>query len=234
MTKEIIQLYFRNKAAFEEDEAVEEWLRRSPENTRQALKWLDELSDEEEKLFLNLVLEGDTIRRNAISGFAKHEHAKNTRIWNIRMRNIRRFAYRNAALLTSLVMIGFAIIIFQKHSTVEVNTKTGESKNFILPDGSDVEIRNETSLSYAYSRNRGDREIWLNGNATFSVKKLSESSEFTVQLPGGTKLQTISSEFNVFKTGSNTYVFVKYGLVKIFRRGYPDTDLKPGKTTALY
>ncbi|WP_221390949.1 FecR family protein [Dyadobacter sp. NIV53] len=239
MTKELVLLYFRNKSTFQEDRIVEEWLKSSPANTQQAMKWMDELSDEEEKLFLKVVLDGDDVWKKTIeeinlqSPENQDRQQDRTKSW---IWTTYRHTHRYAAVLVSILMLAFAIYVYRIHSTVEVRTDFGKVTEVILPDGSSVILNGNSSLKYAYSWKEAPREVWLEGEAFFHVKRKADRSRFKVYLSDNKTIEVLGTEFNVSERALKSTIFLKSGKIMLHLADQTHQEniaLKPGELVEL-
>ena len=238
MTKEVVLLYFRNKAAYQEDSVVENWLKSAPENPKQALKWIDELTDEEEKLFLKIVLSGNDVWEKTVTQIdarhpnsAKHFKGKNANIW---LNLLYQHTYRNAAIIVSILMLAFAFYLYRAHSVINVASDS-EIKHVALPDGSLAVLNINSHLKYANPRQGNPREVWLEGEAFFRVKPNADQVPFKVHLSGKTSIEARSAEFNVSDVRDNCTVFLKSGEITfhIPNKELPNVNLKPGQVLVL-
>ena len=238
MTKEVVLLYFKNKSAYQEDSAVENWLKKSPENPKQALKWIDELTDEEEKRFLKIVLSGNDVWKKTVREIdalhpesAKLFTGRKTDIW---LHLLYQHTYRNAAILVSILMLAFAFYLYRAHSVIQVGTESA-IKKVVLPDGSLATVNINSRLKYAYSWQESPREVWLEGEAFFSVKHNADHAPFKVWLSDKTAIETHGTEFNVSDLRENCTVFLKSGEITFYipNKKLPAVTLKPGQLLVL-
>ncbi|MDW3193211.1 MAG: FecR domain-containing protein [Cytophagales bacterium] len=91
---------------------------------------------------------------------------------------------------------------------VEIATTIGEFEEVTLPDGSQVSLNANSTLSYGSEWNR---TLTLEGEAFFEVTK---GSEFTVNTAGGT-VEVLGTSFNVFARDKDLVVACKTGKVKV-------------------
>lgn len=91
---------------------------------------------------------------------------------------------------------------------VEIATTIGEFEQVTLPDGSQVSLNSNSTLSYSVDWNR---TLTLEGEAFFEVTK---GSKFTVNTTGGT-VEVLGTSFNVFAREKDLVVACKTGKVKV-------------------
>lgn len=240
MTKELVLLYFRNKCTFQEDRVVEDWLNYSPANTQQAMKWMNELSDEEEKLFLKIVLSGDDVWKKTIGVISLKSSENENLFGKNKMKSwlwiAYRHAQRHATVLISILMLAFAFYLYRIHSIIEIRTDFGKVKTVVLPDGSNVILNGNSRLKYAYSWKKVPREVWLEGEAFFHVKRKSNHSNFKVYLPGNKTIEVLGTEFNVSDRAQKSSVFLKSGKIMLHLTNQSHLEniaLKPGELFEL-
>ncbi len=112
------------------------------------------------------------------------------------------------------------------HAPVEIATTVGEFEQVTLPDGSQVSLNANSTLSYSEEWNR---TLSLEGEAFFEVTK---GSQFTVNTSGGT-VQVLGTSFNVFARDNDLVVACKTGKVKVevAEKSYSQV-ITPGETVS--
>lgn len=135
-------------------------------------------------------------------------------------------AYAAAASIVLLTGIG----IFLQAKTESIHAKAGEQISHILPDGSKVLLNAGSSINYHPYRWSFSRELSLEGEAFFDVKK---GEQFTVISKQGRTL-VLGTSFNIYARKANYRVFCKNGKVRV------ETDitdkafvLHPGETVKI-
>ena len=98
---------------------------------------------------------------------------------------------------------------------VDIGTPFGETKAVELPDGSTVTINANSRLSYAANwQTEGDREVWLDGEAFFSVTHTADNQRFIVHT-NQIDVEVLGTEFNVKNRRSKTEIMLASGKVKL-------------------
>lgn len=113
-----------------------------------------------------------------------------------------------------LALSFFSIFIFQTEEASFVVTKTesGETKDILLPDGSTVELKPASQLSFsADSFHLGFRTVYLSGTARFSVQR-NEAHPFKVQTRQQI-VEVLGTVFTVKETEPFVMVSVESGKV---------------------
>lgn len=143
----------------------------------------------------------------------------------------RRHVWRAAVAVCLLFLVG--IILWLR--PVNHYAPYGEQLVVSLPDGSTVELNSGSSLKHARSFS-GDREVTLDGEAFFDVKKTG--SRFTVHTFNA-EVQVLGTTFNV-KAWENAYhpkssVTLATGSVQLVPKHNPDGAivLSPGQTSVV-
>lgn len=111
-------------------------------------------------------------------------------------------------------------------------TPYGQVREVKLPDGSLATLNAHSTLRYTAS---GDavtpREVWLEGEAYFSVKHLSDNKKFVVHTTAGFNVEVLGTKFTVYRRHQQARVVLMAGKVQV---AFADTTrrtvvLKPGE-----
>ena len=130
---------------------------------------------------------------------------------------------RIAASVTVFLVMGFALYQF---STVSVSTGAGEFAQVDLPDGSVVNLKYESSLSYHQIGWWFDREVSFEGEGFFQVEK---GEKFSVRSAAGTT-SVLGTSFNIKARASRYEVKCFTGRVAV-ASGSEEVMLSPGNAT---
>ena len=130
-----------------------------------------------------------------------------------------------AACLLALLVAGGGFWSYQQWTYVRYTTDYGETQTFVLPDGSEVTLKANSSLRHARRWAAAqDREVWLAGEAFFHVtKKMIRDSQGTDQRPSTfvvyatevVEVAVLGTEFNVSTRDEETEVVLKSGSVRV-------------------
>jgi len=113
-------------------------------------------------------------------------------------------------------------------SKAEYAASYGQTRQVKLPDGSVVNLNSNSVLSFSSDlHNKNIREVWLKGEAFFSVKHTAKSAPFIVH-SGDISIEVLGTEFNVFDRHNTTAVMLKSGKVKI-KANKDSVILQPGE-----
>jgi ferric-dicitrate binding protein FerR (iron transport regulator) len=83
-----------------------------------------------------------------------------------------------------------------------------------------------TTLNYKNWREGSDREVWVNGEAFFHVKKTAQKTKFIVHT-GNFDVVVTGTQFNVISRSNKNNVLLKEGSVTVQRNGH-ELNMKPG------
>lgn len=144
------------------------------------------------------------------------------RVVSIWSKNIKWAAAAAIILLSSLG-------IWQLNRTygkLALQTAYGETRTNVLPDGSQVMLNANTTINYKNWKEGTDREVWLNGEAFFHVKKTAKRNRFIVH-SGNFDIVVTGTQFNVIHRDNKRNVYLKEGSVTIQSQG-KEIHMKPG------
>lgn len=138
--------------------------------------------------------------------------------------------YRMAAVWAGLLLVSAACFVYFGYwnDTVTVQTVYGEITEVTLPDGSTATLNANSILRYTESWGEdNDREVWLEGEAFFSVVHTRNHQRFRVYA-SGLGVEVLGTEFNVNNRRGGTEVVLHSGKVKLV----VDQD-EPGSATVM-
>jgi len=138
------------------------------------------------------------------------------------------------AAAVSLLLLVFAGYFQKKVQSHTYRTAFGESRRLLLPDKSLVTLNANSSLRISDEWGRPkEREVWLEGEAFFSVSKTKRKNrpvKFVVHTPD-LNVEVKGTEFNVNTRKNKTSVVLSEGLVHLYLCGIGDKNeirMKPG------
>ena len=116
--------------------------------------------------------------------------------------------------------------------TKKYETAYGEKNTITLPDGSKVVLNGHSTLrSNSNWSTSSAREVWLDGEAFFSVTHMKNNQRFVVHTSDGLSIEVLGTSFNVKKRGSNTQVVLREGKIRLHMMSGTSMDsltMKPG------
>jgi len=146
--------------------------------------------------------------------------------------------YRVAAVWIGLLIIGTAYFMYQTQQPdwVAYETGYGEVEQITLPDGSKVTLNANSRLRYTASDEytAASRQVWLDGEAYFSVVHTTDDQKFKVQT-ANLNVEVLGTEFNVNNRRGDTEVVLHTGKVKLDltdNKETPEVMMAPGEMVA--
>jgi len=146
-----------------------------------------------------------------------------------------------AATVSILLLSGLVYFYFPKfyNLTRVYATNYGEKEQILLPDGSSVVLNANSKLTLSSDWNLelagGEpfvREVWLEGEAFFEVKKLSTPARFLVHTDH-LKVEVLGTRFDVNTRKQKTRVVLNEGKVKLLAQNQPELVMNPGELVEL-
>jgi ferric-dicitrate binding protein FerR (iron transport regulator) len=130
-----------------------------------------------------------------------------------------------AAAIIFLTSIG----VWQYSRTTDklaLQTAYGETRQNVLPDGSQVMLNANTTLDYRNWKEGMDREVWVKGEAFFHIKKTAQKTKFIVHT-GHFDVVVTGTQFNVTNRNNKRNVLLTEGSV-IIKGDKQEVHMKPG------
>ncbi|PIQ22016.1 MAG: hypothetical protein COW65_05560 [Cytophagales bacterium CG18_big_fil_WC_8_21_14_2_50_42_9] len=146
--------------------------------------------------------------------------------------------YKVAAVLAGLLFLaGGTYRVFWRERLITYRTAYGQTLQIELPDHSVVNLNGNSTLKYAANwPNASTREVWLDGEAFFSVVHTPYNQKFLVRTSHQVNVEVLGTEFNVSKRQGRTQVVLSSGKVKLNIQETEQTSqvmLKPGEMVEL-
>ncbi|KAA3438196.1 FecR family protein [Rufibacter hautae] len=117
-------------------------------------------------------------------------------------------------LLLTASVLGIYQYSIKKDKVYE--TAYGERHIIMLPDGSKVVLNGKSSMRSAKEWSSDtEREVWLTGEAFFSVQHTKSHQKFLVHTSDGVTVEVLGTEFNVKKRQSGTQVVLREGSIRL-------------------
>jgi ferric-dicitrate binding protein FerR (iron transport regulator) len=144
------------------------------------------------------------------------------RVVSMKSRNIKWWAAAAIIFLTSIGVWQY----FRTNDKLSIQTAYGETRQDVLPDGSQVMLNANTTLDYKNWKQGTDREVWVNGEAFFHVKKTAQKNKFIVHT-GNFDVVVTGTQFNVINRDNKNNVLLTEGSVIINSNGQ-EVHMTPG------
>ncbi|MBK5278646.1 MAG: FecR domain-containing protein [Bacteroidia bacterium] len=205
---------------FAMDEYFQSWVFHPDENSNAfwkswSLKTPHKVSDLEEArdILNNFALPHHTLSQENVSGLWTKIQQSNTSKPTLRKPRITLWYWAAAAVL---VMGITAWLWMSDQNNFEYRTQFGETKTILLPDSSTVILNSNSRLTYAKNWHQlASREIWLEGEAYFSVVHKQDDQTFKVFTSGGIAVEVLGTTFNVYHRAVETKVVLNSGQITL-------------------
>jgi ferric-dicitrate binding protein FerR (iron transport regulator) len=224
LTDELFQAwYFKTDA--QKASAWEQWLKQHPSH--------QQLSNEAAACMQAII-----IREHEIP--ATQVEASGQRLMNnlpganvIQMAPARRRNWWWSAAAAILLVIAGTYLWTNLNGQSSIKTAYGQVTQKQLPDGSEVVLNANSSISYSSGWEEGkEREVWIKGEAFFHVKKTANKSRFVVHTNEMDIIVT-GTQFNVVSRSDKSSVMLTEGSVFIRTKEGKETKLLPGDFVEL-
>jgi transmembrane sensor len=156
---------------------------------------------------------------------------------------------RNLMVAASLLFLASAgLWYFQSTKTGDTNdykTKFAQVKHITLPDGSKVTLNANSELKIALDwSDKGDRQVWLDGEAYFEVEKKPATHQKFVVHAKDIDVEVLGTKFNVNTRHEKSVVALEEGKIRLSLKGATKAvlqkkikqdviEMKPGEVIKL-
>ena len=200
MDQTILHKYFAGVASRREEETILQWVEESEENRKAFNK---------ERMLYDIAL------------FTKEENDSKEKPKNVRTFSLLKWGTRIAASVLVILSCGLLINEYRYNQSAGVQTVTvpaGQRAQIVLADGTKVWLNAKSTLTYATSFGRKNRNVELDGEAYFEVAK-NEKIPFFVNTEYN-KIRVVGTCFNVSAyKGSNEFeTTLVEGIVDVYNR----------------
>jgi len=133
-----------------------------------------------------------------------------------------------AVIVISILTIGLQFLFKDTTTKPQLATAYGQIRQDKLPDGTEVTLNANSKLIYPQKWAEGtDREVWIQGEAFFHVKKTPRHDKFIVHTDAF-DIEVTGTSFDVINRNGKSSIILKEGSVKIHRPGQAEILMKPG------
>ncbi|MDF9796342.1 transmembrane sensor [Catalinimonas alkaloidigena] len=148
-----------------------------------------------------------------------------------------KYGVKIAAVFIGFLMISSLLyLLYQQSLAVTYQTGYGETLEITLPDGSEVLMNNNSTLSYDSDWGEaGARVVNLKGEAFFSVVHTLDHQKFTVNTSDEVDIEVLGTRFNVNNRRNTTEVVLNEGKVKVNFKAEQEKQeilMEPGELVA--
>ncbi|CAN5440476.1 N/A [soil metagenome] len=132
----------------------------------------------------------------------------------------------------AILLMGFGFYFFNTSNLQqEYSTVFGETKTIVLPDSSTVILNANSSLHFNDSwGTQSAREVWLEGEAFFSVTHKVNNQPFRVLTEGGVGVEVLGTSFNLYHRSADTKVVLTTGQIRL---SLPSDQSRHAKTILM-
>jgi transmembrane sensor len=122
-----------------------------------------------------------------------------------------------AAGIAGILVVALAYFLLKDWAnTIRYTTAYGETKKITLPDGSVVTLNANSTLSFAEDwSGKVLREVWLEGEAFFSVVHTAGHQKFIVHTDDFLQVEVLGTEFDVSRRKKKTRIVLQSGSIKL-------------------
>jgi ferric-dicitrate binding protein FerR (iron transport regulator) len=226
VTGRILNAYFENRATPHERLLIKQWLKEEGNEEifyQRLAAW--------EASHLQFVPDEQRARakfKQTLSKPLQHTPALRTPWPQGQLPNRRRMTYLSvAASLAIFLCLSFYLsrdyFLYDTYST-----DYGMTKNVLLPDGSEVTLNANSTLKVSKNMVEQEvREVWLDGEAFFSITKRPNNVRFAVHTDN-LDVEVLGTKFNVNNRRGKTEVILSEGSVRL------TSELKASDKSTLY
>jgi ferric-dicitrate binding protein FerR (iron transport regulator) len=219
--------FFSGNASPLQKKAIEEWLEEES-NREWFFEWLKEWENEHPQFLADTDLAYDRFKANLKTGSKKKEAT---------------FLYKPAHRKISMWMVAASVLLLLTSSlwffkdTILYKTYTtafGEIKSITLEDNSQVALNANSSLRVPrYSFGYGDREVYLKGEAEFSITHTPTHQKFIVTTPNQFSVEVLGTKFIVYSRPRGSKVILQTGKVRVSNASNESLTIAPGDIVSL-
>ena len=228
---------------FVQDESFKNWVNKTvPDDMLQWEMWLNNnphkrpMAYEAAAIIRGIAFKKKQVSRQkinagwhqVISQITQSDNIEN--VISVKSANWRAVWQMAAVWLGLLIVATISFYLYKSNSKLQYQTGFGETITVILPDKSTVVLNGNSKLTLInnWSFNK-DREVWLQGEAFFSVlKKPGQGNARFLVHTGDMDVKVLGTKFNVNNRKSRTRVVLNSGKVELSAQ-----VLAPGKTAMM-
>lgn len=206
--------------------------------TKEALEWEDWLKNNSEKRYI--VQEALTIfnalkineKKPSITDieFEKNKLLHTIAAYEMKPKTISISNYKWVwvAAASVMIIIASAIVWVNLYKPEVANTSFGENMEKKLPDGSSVILNSNSTIKYSPKWNNDkQREVWVKGEAFFSVSQTANKSTFIVHANKFDVVVT-GTKFNITSSANGDAVFLEEGSIIVETKNGKKLFMQPG------
>ncbi len=232
VNKNILFECFSGRATPLQKKLIEQWL--LEDNNREIYyEWLDEW----EKQSLQLVNDTNRSFEKLMAKISKNQEIMFVSDEDTFQKN--RFKKRFIVAIAASFLLFLSVVFLTKDYLFYQHFETdfGETKKVKLPDNSEVTLNAKSTLKFArFGFNDNVREVYLTGEASFTVKHTIDNQRFIVKTDKNFEVEVLGTEFNVNVRQTKAKVVLNKGKVQFnYQEGKTakQITMKPGDLITL-
>ncbi len=213
---------------------MEEWMAADPANVEQFYEWVEEWETEHPQVFPDseqawekFAAQLDTPQTKSLAG--RTIPLKKTHFWT----QNRWLGWVAASVVLAITFVFTKDTIFY----TSYQTAYGEIKTIQLEDGSRVVLNTHSLLRVPrFGFATGTREVFLEGEAEFSVTHKPDNQHFLVHTPDQLEVEVLGTEFVVYSRSKGSQVVLTKGKVQLRSLQSPKDKplvIKPGDVVTV-
>jgi ferric-dicitrate binding protein FerR (iron transport regulator) len=219
--------FFSGNASPLQKKAIEEWLEEES-NREWFFEWLKEWENEHPQFLADTDLAYERFRTNLKTGSKKKEVKFLHKPAHHRI-NVWMVAASVLLLLTGSFWFLRETILYKTYTTA-----FGEIQSITLEDNSRVALNANSSLRVPrYFFGYGNREVYLKGEAEFSVTHTSTHQKFIVNTPNQLSVEVLGTKFIVYSRPRGSKVILQTGKVRVSNASNESLTIAPGDIVSL-
>ena len=244
VNKALVFDYFAGKVSPFQKKSIEAWLSKSG-NRNIYYQWLHEWEGSNLQLTTNWQQAFAQTSQRVIAATQPEPRSVTIPLhgWQ---QPARRFWLVAASVLFIIGFGGWLIADMVRYQTVK--TGYGEIKQYVLPDGSMVDLNANSSIRFprfGFAENsmlasilgmKDERRVELTGEGDFLVRHLPNHRKFTVLTGKGLTVNVLGTHFTVYARENQTQVVLRSGKVALTllqKNNQPALTMKPGDLATL-
>jgi transmembrane sensor len=215
--KPAILALFEGRATPLQKSLIEEWLK-EPSHQELYFQWLEEWERQNPQLIVDA--------EAAFFQLSNQAEAENPKTAAVRPFS-RRLNFFLGIAASVLLLTGICTYVFRDAILFQqYETTNGELLTLQLPDDSRVTLNANSALKVPrFGFGKTSREVFLKGEAEFSVKHLPNHARFIVRTPDQLEVQVLGTEFMVYSRSRGSKVVLNRGKVQL--RSLKTKETKP-------
>lgn len=225
--QELIAKYLAQEITASEQSLLSGWLKAHPDNQQtfdQLQKAWDKVGEQTPDFEPNVDAAWNKLKHRIGQGQTVNVEKKEANVISLFPSSFLRIA-ASVVLVAGLSSLGFFYLKGLNQTEVQISA-LNERTRFTLPDSSQVWLNPNTQLSYIEGFDGDVREVKLNGDAFFDIKR-NEAKPFVV-LGQKTRVQVLGTSFLVHSKGGDEREFVEVATGKV-----QFTDKNDSKNTCV-